>query len=102
MPVELMPELAVRDGLAALAFYAAMFAVACGCWPFLDPSRLAAYQPRDRERLTAELGERLAKLGYDGEVATALAAWAGTENLEERVRGVDRIDPVVLEQLRGG
>ena len=52
------------------------------------------------ERLAAELSERLAELGYDGEVATALAAWAGTENLEERVRGVDRIDPVVLEQLR--
>jgi uncharacterized Ntn-hydrolase superfamily protein len=53
----------------------------------------------DRE-LAAELGERLAALGYDGELTDALAAWAGTENLEERVRGADRIDPVVLEQLR--
>ncbi len=52
------------------------------------------------ERLAAELGERLAARGYDGELANALAAWAGTENLEERVRSVDRIDPVVLEQLR--
>ena len=26
--------------------------------------------------------------------------WAGTENLEERVDGIDRIDPVVLEELR--
>jgi uncharacterized Ntn-hydrolase superfamily protein len=52
------------------------------------------------ERLAAELGERLGALGYDGELAEALPAWAGTENLEERVRGVDRIDPVVLEQLR--
>jgi uncharacterized Ntn-hydrolase superfamily protein len=50
--------------------------------------------------LRAELSERLAALGYDGDVADALAAWAGTENLEERVRGADRIDPVVLEQLR--
>jgi uncharacterized Ntn-hydrolase superfamily protein len=50
--------------------------------------------------LAAELGERLAALGYEGEIADALAAWAGTENLEERVRGADRIDPVVLEQLR--
>ena len=50
--------------------------------------------------LAAELGERLAALGYEGEIADALAAWAGTENLEERVRGGDRIDPVVLEQLR--
>jgi uncharacterized Ntn-hydrolase superfamily protein len=51
--------------------------------------------------LAAELRERLAALGYDGDLAEALAAWAGTENLEERVRGADRIDPVVLEQLRG-
>ena len=26
--------------------------------------------------------------------------WAGTENLEERVDGIERIDPVVLEALR--
>ena len=30
----------------------------------------------------------------------ALRAWAGRENLEERVDGIDRIDPVVLEELR--
>jgi uncharacterized Ntn-hydrolase superfamily protein len=52
------------------------------------------------EELGAELRERLAALGYDGELESALAAWAGTENLEERVRGGDRIDPVLLEQLR--
>ena len=52
------------------------------------------------EELAAELRERLAALGYDGELENALAAWAGKENLEERVRGADRIDPVVLEQLR--
>jgi uncharacterized Ntn-hydrolase superfamily protein len=52
------------------------------------------------DELEVELRGRLAALGYDGELASALAAWAGTENLEERVRGVDRIDPVVLEQLR--
>jgi len=50
--------------------------------------------------LRAELGERLARLGYEGELADALPAWAGTENLEERVDGVERIDPVVLEELR--
>jgi uncharacterized Ntn-hydrolase superfamily protein len=50
--------------------------------------------------LAAELRERLAELGYDGELHDALAAWAGTENLEERVSGAERIDPVVLEQLR--
>jgi uncharacterized Ntn-hydrolase superfamily protein len=50
--------------------------------------------------LADELRERLAVLGYDGELPDALAAWAGRENLEERVSGADRIDPVVLEQLR--
>jgi uncharacterized Ntn-hydrolase superfamily protein len=50
--------------------------------------------------LAAELRERLAALGYNGELPDALAAWAGTENLEERVSGAERIDPVVLDQLR--
>ena len=40
------------------------------------------------------------RLGYDGDLARALDAWAGTENLEERVDGVERIDPVVLRELR--
>ena len=53
------------------------------------------------DELREELRERLAALGYgQPEVADALAAWAGSENLEERVRGADRVDPVVLEQLR--
>jgi uncharacterized Ntn-hydrolase superfamily protein len=50
--------------------------------------------------LRTELRERLAKLGYGGDLAEAFDAWAGTENLEERVDGVDRIDAVVLEELR--
>jgi uncharacterized Ntn-hydrolase superfamily protein len=50
--------------------------------------------------LRGELTTRLAALGYDGGLDRALAAWAGTENLEERVDGVDRIDPVVLRELR--
>ena len=50
--------------------------------------------------LRRELHERLAALGYDGDLATALPTWAGTENLEERIDGTDRIDPVVLEELR--
>ncbi len=50
--------------------------------------------------LGAELTERLAGLGYDGDLAGALDAWAGTENLEERVDGAERIDPVVLKELR--
>jgi uncharacterized Ntn-hydrolase superfamily protein len=52
------------------------------------------------ERLQDELKERLAQLGYDGELAQAFDAWAGQENLEERVAGVERIDPVVLHALR--
>jgi uncharacterized Ntn-hydrolase superfamily protein len=52
------------------------------------------------EQLAAELRERLDALGYDGPLPEAFAAWAGTENLEERVDGVDRIDPVVLAELR--
>ena len=46
--------------------------------------------------LRAELAERLARAGQP-----SLAAWAGVENLEERVEGDDAIDPVVLERLRG-
>jgi uncharacterized Ntn-hydrolase superfamily protein len=52
------------------------------------------------DTLAAELRERLAKLGYDGELERTFPDWAGTENLEERVAGVSRIDPVVLEALR--
>src|SRR5580765_6271275 len=50
--------------------------------------------------LARELEKRLGKLGYDGSLADAFFTWAGSENLEERVDGVDRIDPVVLEELR--
>src|SRR5438105_7740849 len=51
--------------------------------------------------LTAELRERLARLGYEGELAAALDHWAGVENLEERLdRDGSRVDPVVLEALR--
>ncbi len=50
--------------------------------------------------LARELADRLGALGYDAELEQAFVAWAGTENLEERVDGVDRIDPVVLAELR--
>src|SRR5438552_5596855 len=52
------------------------------------------------EELAAELRERLARLGFEGELEPAFTAWAGRENLEERVDGVERVDPVVLEELR--
>jgi uncharacterized Ntn-hydrolase superfamily protein len=50
--------------------------------------------------LSAELIERLTRLGYDGSLEHAFTAWAGAENLEQRVEGVERIDPVVLRELR--
>ena len=67
--------------------------------------RLFGETPRESwipvdDALAAELRERLAALGYDGETATAFERWAGVENLEERVDGVEAIDPVVLEALR--
>ncbi len=52
------------------------------------------------EQLAGELRERLARLGYEGELDYAFFAWASNENLEERVDGVERVDPVVLEELR--
>jgi uncharacterized Ntn-hydrolase superfamily protein len=52
------------------------------------------------DTLATELRERLGRLGYDGGLEDALTRWAGTENLEERVEGVERIDPVVLAELR--
>ena len=56
--------------------------------------------PRDQwlpvdDELRAEIGERLARLGYE-----RLEDWAGAANLEERVEGEDEIDPVVLNELR--
>jgi uncharacterized Ntn-hydrolase superfamily protein len=45
--------------------------------------------------LRKEIADRLALLGHD-----RLEDWAGVENLEERVDGMDEIDPFVLERLR--
>jgi len=52
------------------------------------------------DELREELHERLEKLGYDGDLPQAFDDWAGAANLEERVQGVARIDPIVLEALR--
>jgi uncharacterized Ntn-hydrolase superfamily protein len=51
------------------------------------------------EQVQAEVSERLAALGFSGEIEKALADWAGAENLEERLRP-GKIDPVVLRALR--
>jgi uncharacterized Ntn-hydrolase superfamily protein len=45
--------------------------------------------------LRKEIADRLAVLGYE-----RLEDWAGVENLEERVDGMDAIDPFVLDALR--
>lgn len=53
------------------------------------------------DALGGEIRERLERLGYrDADLGKAFEAWAGTENLEERISGIDRIDPVVLAELR--
>ena len=52
------------------------------------------------DTLAEELRERLARLGYKGELDDAFLRWAGNENLEERVDGIVAVDPVVLEELR--
>jgi uncharacterized Ntn-hydrolase superfamily protein len=52
------------------------------------------------DSLADELRGRLAKLGYEGDLEEAFNRWAGNVNLEERVDGVEEIDPVVLEELR--
>jgi uncharacterized Ntn-hydrolase superfamily protein len=62
--------------------------------------RLFEVSPREEwlpleGELRTEVEERLARLGYD-----SLDAWAGVENLEERLDGDDAIDPVVLAALR--
>jgi uncharacterized Ntn-hydrolase superfamily protein len=62
--------------------------------------RLFEVSPREdwlplEGELRTEVDERLGGLGYE-----TLDAWAGVENLEERVDGDDAIDPVVLDALR--
>ena len=61
--------------------------------------------PRDEwievdDVLAGELRVRLARLGYEEELPKAFMRWSGSENLEERVDGLERIDPVVLRALR--
>jgi uncharacterized Ntn-hydrolase superfamily protein len=51
--------------------------------------------------LALEIRERLSRAGYGGgTLAEDLDAWAGYANLESRVRGAERIDPVLLGELR--
>ena len=57
-------------------------------------TRAADWIPID-DALRAEIADRLTALGH-----ADLNDWAGVENLEERMGGDDRIDPVVLAVLR--
>jgi uncharacterized Ntn-hydrolase superfamily protein len=51
--------------------------------------------------LADEVREHLTRLGYaSGDARADFETWAGVENLENRVRGLERIDPVVLDALR--
>jgi uncharacterized Ntn-hydrolase superfamily protein len=53
------------------------------------------------DALAEELRGRLAALGYaDASLERAFTEWTGTENLEDRVNGIERIDPIVLAELR--
>ncbi len=70
--------------------------------------RLFGTTPREQwiqvdDDLRTEIEERLRAKGYmQPSVPDAFNAWAGTENLEERVDGLAGIDPVVLKALREG
>jgi uncharacterized Ntn-hydrolase superfamily protein len=59
----------------------------------------ADWVPLD-EALRDEVRGRLARLGYEGDLDAAFATWAAAENLELRIDGIERIDPVVLDHLR--
>ncbi|MDQ3778846.1 MAG: DUF1028 domain-containing protein [Actinomycetota bacterium] len=54
------------------------------------------------DELGREIHERLERLGHDTtDVQAAFREWVATDNLEDRVEeGSDRIDPVVLAELR--
>jgi uncharacterized Ntn-hydrolase superfamily protein len=53
------------------------------------------------DELRAEIRLRLNRLGYaTGDLVRDMDTWAGVENLEERVQGVERVDPVVLAAMR--
>lgn len=50
--------------------------------------------------LAEELRRHLATLGHEGELGHAFEDWASAANFEERVDGIERVDPVVLAALR--
>jgi hypothetical protein len=52
------------------------------------------------DELAGELRALLAAKGYEGDLRESLENWAGTENYELRVDGIEHVDPVVLAELR--
>ncbi len=73
---------------------------------YFEETDEGALLPVDEElvrRLRLGLHRRGIQVGGEGRdsVFLALEAWAGMENLEERLRGRDRLDPVVLTMLEG-
>src|SRR5262249_34312996 len=68
--------------------------------------RLFGITPREQwievtDELQGEIEERLRAKGYvETPLIDAFNAWAGTENLEERVDGLSSVDHVVLQALR--
>ena len=52
------------------------------------------------DTLASELRHRLGTLGYTDDLEKAFADWAGAANLEERIDGVTKVDPIVLAALR--
>jgi uncharacterized Ntn-hydrolase superfamily protein len=65
------------------------------------------YGPRELVRLAPKLIREIrSRLGlaatavWDSQARAALSAWAGIENLEERLRDDETIDPIVLRMLR--
>jgi uncharacterized Ntn-hydrolase superfamily protein len=89
-------DLRVDDHDAPIAELARLYrahSLLCGKTPRRDWLELD-------DELRAEVQDRLRGLGYDGDLEVAFSAWAGAANLEERVDGVQRIDPVVLAELR--
>lgn len=84
-------DLRVDDHERPLAELRRLFGIHRGLFGKTDRSSWVEVDPA----LRAEIESCLAALGY-----RSLEDWAGVENLEERVDGMEAIDPVVLEKLR--